>query len=550
MRAHMSITKLKHLLISITVTGALFAALFFFLGLAAPAAQASGSALFVQPAGAGTACSQAQPCSLHTALAQAGDGDVIYMAQGIYAGSGDAVVDITRSVMLAGGWDGAATTPPHCDPHLYPSIVDGEGVRRGLTISGPLSVTLQGFTVANGTHSLRGAGLYADSADLTLRQMTFTGNLIDSLTSGSPYGGGAAVERGTLRVADSSFIGNSVWGRSGPEGGGLIVSRTLEVIVENTLFQGNDAWVTSGLAIWGSSSPLSTVVVRGCRFLDNGWGFGAGYSSGGYYGALAVSESHALVEGNRFANNWTGNGRGAVAIFRGDLVLDRNAIVGNSSRYDASGLYLYGVSPYTLTNNLIAGNESVYSWSHDDAAVQIESGSGRLLHNTIARNDNDYGLRIERNATVTLANTILVSHSVGISLEAGSTVSLEATLWGGAEWANNRECISEGTIIHGAIDIREDPGFRAPEHGDFHLGPGSAAADRGVDAGVALDIDGDPRPLAGGYDIGADEWDPAKPPPTITATPTLTPTPTPRPTSTPTPLMRPRMYLPVLVRPS
>jgi hypothetical protein len=550
MRSRLNISRLKHLLLSITLAAALFAALLFSLGLAAPATQASAGAIFVQPDGAGAACSQARPCSLPTALAQAAHGDIIYLAQGIYTGSGDEAVDITRSVTLAGGWDGTATTPPHCDPSLYPSMVDGEGIRRGLTISGPLSVTLQGFTVANGVHSLRGAGLYANSVDLTLRQMTFTGNLIDSLTSGSPYGGGAAVERGTLQVEDSSFIGNSVWGRHGPEGGGLIVSRTLEVFVENTLFQANDAWVTSGLAIWGSSSPLSTVVVRGCRFLDNGWGFGTGHSSGGYYGALAVSESHALVEDNRFVNNWTGNGRGAVAIFRGDLQFDRNTIVDNSSRYDASGLYLYGVSPYTLTNNLIAGNESVYSWVDDDAAVQIESGSGRLLHNTIARNGNDYGLRIERNATVALTNTILVSHSVGISLEAGSTLSLEATLWGGAEWANGQEWSSAGTITHGAIDIREDPGFRAAEHGDFHLGPGSAAADRGVDAGVAIDIDGEPRPLAGGYDIGADEWDPAEPPPTITATPTLTPTPTPRPTSTPTPVMRPRMYLPVLVRPS
>ena len=53
--------------------------------------------------------------------------------------------------------------------------------------------------------------------------------------------------------------------------------------------------------------------------------------------------------------------------------------------------------------------------------------------------------------------------------------------------------------------MRGVPAFVDPDGGDYHIGPGSAAIDRGVDAGVTTDIDGDPLPIGPAPDIGADE---------------------------------------------
>jgi len=39
----------------------------------------------------------------------------------------------------------------------------------------------------------------------------------------------------------------------------------------------------------------------------------------------------------------------------------------------------------------------------------------------------------------------------------------------------------------------------------YHILPGSAAIDAGVNVGVTTDVDGDPCPSGLGYDIGADE---------------------------------------------
>lgn len=56
------------------------------------------------------------------------------------------------------------------------------------------------------------------------------------------------------------------------------------------------------------------------------------------------------------------------------------------------------------------------------------------------------------------------------------------------------------------VNLWGSPAFVNPDGGDYHITAASAARDAGVNAGVSVDIDGDPRPVGAGYDIGADEW--------------------------------------------
>jgi hypothetical protein len=64
----------------------------------------------------------------------------------------------------------------------------------------------------------------------------------------------------------------------------------------------------------------------------------------------------------------------------------------------------------------------------------------------------------------------------------------------------------DGSIDIGTLNYFADPGFVNPVSRDYHIGQGSGAIDQGVDDGVLVDIDGDPRPQGAGYDIGADEY--------------------------------------------
>jgi uncharacterized repeat protein (TIGR01451 family) len=149
----------------------------------------------------------------------------------------------------------------------------------------------------------------------------------------------------------------------------------------------------------------------------------------------------------------------------------------------------------------------VDNWAFYGSGLLVTDSRPRLAHNTIARNAGPNGLYIrsttEYTSAVVLTNTILLSHTVGLVAEAGNSVRLEATLWG-----NETDWAGAGTIYTGTVNVWGNPAFMNPGAGDFHIGPGSVAVDTGVNAGVSTDMDGDPRPMGAGYDIGADELPP------------------------------------------
>lgn len=492
----------KRIVTSLAAASLALLSLLWFLNGTSQAARAAVERRYVAPGGddAGTCQDVAQPChTIPYAVSIANPSDEIWLAGGTYTGTGPAIITLTKSITLYGGWDGA--TLGVRDPQIYPTTLDAQSTRQGVIISGPITVTLEGFTVTNGVAPIQGAGLYANSAYLTLRNMTFYSNVISTTVTDSAYGGGAMVEGGRLRVEACRFYFNSVRSQSAPSGGGLFISGTLQATVENSVFQDNDAWHGNGLYFRGSDAGRTLLVIRNSRFLDNGWGNSPGAADGGYAGAIRVFRAIARIEDNSFIHNQAVNGYGAVGVSSSELILARNIISGNTSYYEASGLWLSGVTPFTLTNNVIVGNESTYSWVQHQG-IDIRGSRGQMLHNTIALNNNTYGIRVWNGASVALTNTILVSHTVGITVAAGSTATLEGTLWGSDAWANDADWDGAGTIVTGTVNLWGDPHF---SDDGYHLLFGSAAIDAGLDAGVIDDIDGNARPQDDDYDLGADE---------------------------------------------
>jgi parallel beta-helix repeat protein len=379
------------------------------------------------------------------------------------------------------------------------------------------AATLDGNTVTANS----GGGLHLESSDATLSNNTVSSNTssgglylwdsaavlngnIVTANSADSGGGGLYLERSN----DATLNGNTVAANTASYGGGLLLRNSDATLSGNTVAANSGG----GLHLESSAATLSNNTVS------------SNTGSGGLY----LWDSAAVLNGNIVTANSADSGGGGLYLDISDATLSGNTVFSNTATYDGGGLRLTD-SDARLTGNTISSNTAgwgggLYLWDSDATLINnvvadnrvdsagsglyISGSSPRLLHTTIARNNggDGSGIHIAGNASaVALTNTILVSHTVGITVAAGNAATLEATLWGSGPWANVTDWGGAGTVVTGTVNIWGDPVFRSPETGDYHIGLTSAAVDAGVNAGVTTDIDGEPRPCRLGYDIGADE---------------------------------------------
>jgi parallel beta-helix repeat protein len=370
----------------------------------------------------------------------------------------------------------------------------GGGMGGGLHFYKSPSATLTA-NVIRGNEALYGGGVYLRESSGPV----IAGNTIaDNKAHGQGYrdsGGGLYLEQSDNIV----LIGNAILRNLSTEfGGGVQVEACDDVrLMDNVVADGR------GARGGGLNFSNSTQIELTGNTLSNNWSWGR--PGGG--GACFSETDHVTLTGNVIVNNnhWrslTGGGLAFVKSAHTNLI--GNTVFGNRVSDLGGGIVLIS-SDVTMTNNMIAENGAGTVGS----GLYVTRSSVSLLHTTIARNDGGDGSGIHvagTGSTVALTNTILVSHTVGITVAAGNTATLEAALWGTDTWANLADWGGAGTIRTGTINLWGDPDFVDPDAEDYHIGFDSAAMDAGVDAGVREDIDGDPRPYGVGYDIGADEF--------------------------------------------
>jgi hypothetical protein len=489
--------------------------------------------------------------SVQAAVDAAGTGDVIKVAAGTYTGVSaragvTQVVYISKTITIQGGYTTTNWTTPY--PITQPTTLDAQKQGGVLYITGNTSPTIEALHITGGTYVYDlgqdlylGGGIYVISAAPTISgnwvfsnslavggglylwnsKATVRGNWIYSNTGGS--GGG-------LLVSDSDAIlsENWVFGNSASRGGGLALISSDAVINGNSIFSNSATSRGGGLYLMNSAATLNANTIMSNSATNPGFsGFGGGaylesssasvsdnsiaYNTANNGGGMAVDASSATLSSNVIRFNTATSWGGGAYLFNSPSgggtvppVLVGNTIVSNTAL--AGGGLFFTLSDATLINNLIANNQVTGGGS----GLFVGWSSPRLMHNTIARNTGGEGSAIYVDSlsdfvsNVTLTNTILVSHTVGITVKAGNTATLQGTLWGSGAWANGTNAGGGGAIIS-SVNVFSNPEFISPSSGNYHITATSAAVNAGVNASVNLDIDNQPRPYQA-PDLGADEY--------------------------------------------
>jgi uncharacterized repeat protein (TIGR01451 family) len=366
----------------------------------------------------------------------------------------------------------------------------GEGAGGGLSSWGTEILLLDNEIVSN-TAGFHGAGVsvyehcYPGQNEIPV-PVEVSGNLVMSnVLTMEGYGsvGGMSLGCITGTVQNNKVVGNRGWWV-----GGLHLYGP-RVLVEGNHIEGNVGDIVAGVLCDG----LGEVTFSENTVIGN-------VSSDGL-GGIGVGSGSFVLSRNEVLSNTGADGGGiAVGSEATTVTLDANVIMGNRANERGGGILIYPDTLFTLTNNMIADNSA----EEFGGGICISDSQGSLINNTIAQNERGAGegIYLDGTAEATILNNVIVSHTYGI-YNAGSGTSYVTynDVWG--------DSVSDYFgVTPGVGSISSDPMFVDPGNWDYHLflsSPAVNAGDPDESLAPSSDIDGDPRPLGGRVDMGADE---------------------------------------------
>ncbi len=224
---------------------------------------------------------------------------------------------------------------------------------------------------------------------------------------------------------------------------------------------------------------------------------------------LLVYRCDPAVANCNFIGNSAKRSGGAIFVYSGNVTFDRCTFEGNSSM-DSGGAFYIGDGMAHIRRSTFRKNRA------QRYADAIHANGGKFAAETCLFYQNGEGTSsiIIYGDEFSLFNCTLVGNGDGGPSLLGGQQS-KASITNSIVWNSPGDlALLESPVTHSIIpgghpgegNLDADPLFADPEGDDFRLQSGSPAIDAGTMEGApGEDLDGNPRPLGSGIDIGAYE---------------------------------------------
>ena len=407
------------------------------------------------PTAATAATLQVGPTRTYTTITDAVDasalGDTIEVDAGTYAEE----VELINTELTLTAVDGANQTIINAvDTALVieDSIVAVSGFtlwsqdERGFEIDNS-QVGLTDMIVEDTDAGDDGSGGIIDDSLVSIRQSVFSRN-----NSGDMDGGHLYIDQSDVTISDCTFDEGTA------EDGGAMDIETSDVMISNTTFSNNSiessgAWAPGrGGAV---SSRNSSLTIEASIFVDN-TAIGETYG-----GALCAFDSALELITVEFDGNTSDQLGGALALVRGDAIMDDILITSSVADWRGGGIYAEDTD-ITLGDSSLIGNES-HASGNDSNPTFSGSGAAMWLEGTTYE---IYTTRFESNTAESTGAGIYTDTNGSIS---NSDFISNTAGWGAALYSISTNTTITDTIFDGndatnqggAIRINDSNGFIA-----------------------------------------------------------------------------------------
>lgn len=291
-------------------------------------------------------------------------------------------------------------------------------------LNAPPTLTINGVTFTNGridaATSLLGGAIYLAGGNLTLADCTFNSNQ-------APNGGAIGADQVTtsprpLDINRCTFTQNSATGGTGNGAGGAIYSISSSVLrIADSTFTGNTSTAEGGAVRVQTSSTTTTI--SGSSFTTN-------IANGGNGGGAVFIQGTTVVSATNISNNTSAVGGGGLFV-QGTLTLTDSTISNNlANGVTSSGGGVFVQGDFTMGNTTVHGNRAssgggvAYTLGGNIATVTNSTVTDNRVFSALASGG---GVRVQ-GSNFQMGNTIVANNIFEVTVSSGTGPDIAGTV--------------------------------------------------------------------------------------------------------------------------